>query len=173
MDAEIIVELFSRIKALERDVAELKQKLSGTESASGISDETLYGKIVSPKPLIPDPERKRDTTRYSFDGVVYSKKGLVYAVVKRYVAEHPEITRAELKRVFDRSLQGSLGVVENVEIAKQRGDAEFRVRFFANEDEILHLVDGDMVVCTQWGILNIPRFLIVAERLGYQINAIL
>ena len=173
MDAEIIVELFSRIKALERDVAELKQKLSGMENPSGLSDETPYGKIVSAKPLIPDPERKRDTTRYSFDGVVYSKKGLVYAVVRRYVTEHPEITRAELKRVFDRSLQGSLGVVENVEIAKQRGDAEFRVRFFANEDEILHLVDGDMVVCTQWGILNIPRFLIVAERLGYQINAIL
>ena len=104
---------------------------------------------------------------------MYSKKGLVYAVVRRYVTEHPEITRAELKRVFDRSLQGSLGVVENVEIAKQRGDAEYHVRFFANEDETLHLVDGDMVVCTQWGILNIPRFLIVAERLGYQINAIL
>ena len=173
MDAEIIVELFSRIKALERDVAELKQKLSSTENTAGISNETPYGKTVISKPLIPDPERKRDTTRYSFDGVVYSKKGLVYAVVKRYVAEHPEITRAELKRVFDRSLQGSLGVVENVEIAKQRGDAEFRVRFFADEKEILHLVDGDMVVCTQWGILNIPRFLIVAERLGYQIKAVL
>ena len=52
MDAEIIVELFSRIKALERDVAELKQKLSGMENPSGLSDETPYGKIVSSKPLI-------------------------------------------------------------------------------------------------------------------------
>lgn len=176
MDAEIIVELLSRIKALERDVAELKQKISDMDNPSASAPPPSPPQYdvhrMSSKPLIPDPERKRDTTRYTFDGAVCSKKGLVYAVVKRYVADHPEITRAGLKRVFDRSLQGSLGVVENVEIAKQRGEMEYRVRFFADEDEILHLRDGDMVVCTQWGILNIPRFLAVAKQLGYQIEAI-
>ena len=176
MDAEIIVELLSRIKSLERDVALLNQRVSDIQKNLDAKDgsesptETFppHG-IMSSKPLI---ERKRDTTRYAFDGGIYSKKGLVYAVVKRYVSDHPEITRAEFKRVFDKSLQGSLGVVENVEIAKQRGDAEYRVRFFSNEAEILHLRDGDMVVCTQWGILNIPRFLTVARQLGYQIEAI-
>ena len=176
MDAEIIVELLSRIKTLERDVALLSQRISdiqkildaknGSESPPEI---LAPNSIMSSKTLI---ERKRDTTRYAFDGGVYPKKGVVYAAVKRYVIDHPEITRAELKRVFDKSLQGSLGVVENVEIAKQRGDAEYRVRFFADEDEILHLRDGDMIVCTQWGILNIPRFLTVAKQLGYQITAI-
>lgn len=172
MDAEIVVELLSRIKALERDIAELKQKISDMENVSGIPDKALlYDHDASPK-LFSEPERKRDTTRYAFDGGVYTKKGLVYAVVKRYIADHPEASCADLKRVFDKSLQGSLGVVEKVEIAKLRGEAEYRIRFFADEDEILHLCDGDMVVCTQWGILNIPRFLMVAGQMGYQINAI-
>lgn len=64
-------------------------------------------------------------------------------------------------------------MVENVGIAKRRGEAEYRIRFFADEDKILHLRDGDMVVCTQWGIMNIPRFLAVAEQLGYQIKPVL
>ena len=176
MDAEIIVELFSRIKTLERDVALLSQRVSdiqkivdaknGSESFPELS---APRGIMSSKPLI---ERKRDTTRYAFDGGVYTKKGLVYAVVKQYVADHPEISCAELKGVFDKSLQGSIGVVEKVEIAKLRGDEEYRRRFFADNHEILHLGDGDMVVCTQWGILNIPRFLTVANQLGYQITAI-
>ena len=172
MDAEIVVELLSRIKALERDVAELKRKMSGMENGPAPSfEEPPLDGMISSKPFI--PERKRDTTRYAFEGGVYSKKGLVYAVVARYVAEHPDITCDGLKCVFDKSLQGSLGVVERADIAKRRGDAEYRVRFFADENEVLHLRDGDMVVCTQWGILNIPRFLMVAKQLGYQISAIL
>lgn len=171
MDAEIVVELFGRIKALERDVAELKQKLFLDESRLGeyIGEEPAF--IMRSKRLTPD-RSTRDTTRYAFNGRVYTKKGLVYAVVKNYVDGRPNITRGDLKRVFDKSLQGSLGVVENVELAKRRGDAEYRVRFFTDEDKILHLADGDMVVCTQWGIMNIPRFLAVAEQLGYQIKAI-
>ena len=172
MDAEIVVELLGRIKALERDVAELKQKLAEMERGPAPTAPIPQRGAVPMDSGSFAPERRRDTTRYAFDGAVYSKKGLVYAVVKRYVSDHPEVTCADLRLVFDRSLQGSLGVVEKVEIAKMRGDTEYRVRYFAAENEILHLRDGDMVVCTQWGILNIPRFLTVAKQLGYQIEAI-
>lgn len=173
MDAEIVVELLSRIKALERDVEELKRSLSGlkdfsAEPPSAAQPAGIYGAQDRELPH----RHTRDTTRYLFGGSVYSKKGLVYAVVRRYVDDHPGLLRADLKRAFDKSLQGSLGVVEDAKTAKLRGDEEYRVRFFAEEDQILHLWDGDMVVCTQWGIMNIPRFLAVAEQLGYQIKAI-
>ena len=67
-------------------------------------------------------------------------------------------------------MQGSIGVVEYEVIAKQRKD--YQVRFFEKEDEILRLVDGNMLVCSQWGILNISNFIKRAEQLGYEIEQI-
>ena len=63
---------------------------------------------------------------------------------------------------------------------KTKGDS-----FFANneykceiinelpEDEIIRLKDGNMLVCSQWGILNIPNFIKRAEQLNYKINQII
>ena len=105
-----------------------------------------------------------------FEGNVYLKNRLVLAVVQKYVQENPDVTRTNLKQVFSKTLQGSLGVVEDVEIASQRRDYE--VRFFTKENEIIRLTDGDMYVCNQWGILNIPNFLKAAENIGYIIESI-
>ena len=55
-------------------------------------------------------------------------------------------------------------------IARQRKD--YQVRFFEKEDEVLRLVDGNMLVCSQWGILNISNFIKRAEQLGYKIEQI-
>ena len=107
---------------------------------------------------------------YMFNGNVYLKNKLVLAVLQDYVANNMEVTCYELKSAFDKSLQGSIGVVEYEDIAKQRKD--YQVRFFSKEDEILRLSDGNMIVCSQWGILNIPNFIKRAEQLGYKIEQI-
>ena len=60
--------------------------------------------------------------------------------------------------------------MEYEHIAKQRKD--YQVRFFAKEDEILQLIDGNMFVCSQWGVLNISNFIKRAEQLGYKIEQI-
>ena len=73
--------------------------------------------------------------------------------------------------IFDKSLQGSIGVVEYENIAMQRKD--YQVRFFEKEDEILRLVDGNMMVCSQWGVLNISNFIKRAEQLDYTIEQII
>lgn len=67
-------------------------------------------------------------------------------------------------------MQGSIGVVEYENIAKQRKD--YQVRFFDKEDEVLKLKDGNMLVCSQWGIMNISNFIKRAEQLGYTIEQI-
>lgn len=114
--------------------------------------------------------QSRDKTRYMFNGNVYLKNRLVLAVVKDYVAKNKGIACSQLKTVFDKSLQGSIGVVESESVARQRKD--YNVRFFAKDDEILRLIDGNMVVCSQWGVLNIANFTKRAEQLGYQIEQI-
>lgn len=196
--SSIILEMLKRIQKLENEVETLKQiqketndiikKIDLDKVLTAKSDpladydddeEPQKPTSYTPKMLcrtnfVPDeqprPANKRDTTKYMFNGNIYLKNRLVLAIVCDYAKTHAGITRDEMKAVFSKSLQGSIGVVENAETVIQRRD--YRVRFFAADDEILHLSDGDMYVCSQWGILNIPNFLLRANQLGYTITDI-
>ena len=154
---ELILDMLNRIVKLEKEVELLKK-------------EKISSEVISKETFVEERPVQRDKTRYMFNGNVYLKNKLVLAVIKDYVSKNQTITCNELKTVFDKSLQGSIGVVENEIIAKQRKD--YQVRFFGKEDEILRLVDGNMLVCSQWGILNISNFIKRAEQLGYKIEQI-
>ena len=154
---ELILDMLNRIVKLEKEVELLKKEKKPSE-------------MISKEPFIEERPQQRDKTRYMFNGNVYLKNKLVLAVIKDYVSKNEAITCNELKTVFDKSLQGSIGVVEYESIAKQRKD--YQVRFFEKEDEILRLVDGNMLVCSQWGILNISNFIKRAEQLGYEVQQI-
>ena len=104
-----------------------------------------------------------------FDGKVLPKNRLVLAIIKKYVAEN-DVTFEELCGVFDRSLQGSLGVVELLENAKKVADGP--KRYFMKEEDVLTLNGLKVVVCTQWGIFNIVKFIKRAESLGFKIETI-
>ena len=162
---ELILDMLNRILKLEKEIELLKNTSRITELPTpSISTSTNY-----PEPLN-EQKVQRDKTRYMFDGNIYLKNKLVLAIVKDYLSKNPAVACKELKTIFDKSLQGSIGVVEYESVATQRKDYE--VRFFAKEDEILRLVDGNMLVCSQWGILNIPHFIRRAEQLGYNIEQI-
>ncbi len=158
--ANIILEMLDRIKKLEKEVADLKNQQTGNLSASEMPFAKSESRVTS----------KRDTTRYLFKGNIYLKNRLVLAVVQDYVKHNPNITRKELKNTFSKSIQGSLGVVELVEVANERKDC--RIRYFTKDDEVIRLCDGDVYVCSQWGVLNIPNFVKFAEQLGYNIESI-
>ena len=166
--ANIILEMLDRIKKLEIEVEKLKQS-KGEEDNAPVESYISKMSMAKSSNFI-SPSNKRDTTRYMFEGNVYLKNRLVLAVVQKYVKENPSVARAELKQIFSKSLQGSIGVVENVEIATLRHDCD--VRFFTKDNEIVRLHDGDMYVCNQWGVLNIPNFIKAAEQLGYNIESI-
>lgn len=163
--ANIILEMLDRIKTLEKEVEQLKR-----ERAVPLATALSPAFAREGETFAAPPPAKRDTTRYTFENNVYLKNRLVLAVVRAYLRDTPEITREELKLVFPKSLQGSIGVVENAEVAKTRSDCA--VRFFAKPEEVLHLTDGDMYVCSQWGILNIPNFIKIAKQLDYKIESI-
>ena len=157
---ELILDMLNRIIKLEKEVELLKGN-------TVIQEKNLQEEVILEEKPLP----QRDKTRYMFNGNIYLKNKLVLAVVKDYVSKNQILTCEELKNVFDKSLQGSIGVVESEYVAKQRKD--YQVRFFTKEDEVLKLVDGTMYVCTQWGILNIPNFVRRAEQLGYKIEQII
>lgn len=158
----VILEMQSRIIQLEQEVAQLKQQMATVSLLNSVAENDSKESA--------NTVRTRDKTRYIFREVAYLKNRLVLAVVQAFVAENYPISKEELLRVFPKQLQGSIGVVADIETAKQRKD--YDLRFFTDDDEIVHLSNGEMVVCSQWGILNIPNFVEHARTLGYEIKEI-
>lgn len=107
----------------------------------------------------------RDKTRFCLT-TKFLQKQACSCGYKKYVKENnPDFEK--LQQVFDKSLQGSLNVIETVENASRIKDATKR---YFMKDEI-ELKDGKkVVVCTQWGIFNIVKFEKIAESLGYMIQ---
>lgn len=186
---EKIIELLEK---LCKEVSEIKRAVLNAKSDSTTAEAEVKGEPVdlSDEDLAIDlsledvsmldishdelfatqPVKTRDKTRYLYKERLCLKNRLVYEVVSDYVKSNPQTTREKLKRVFPKNLQGSLGVVENAEVAENRGD--YKVRFFADNGEELQLADGKMYVCSQWGIVNIPRFLKRAAALGFKIEEV-
>ena len=128
--------------------------------------------IVLQKQTTPPQKQEaanRDKTKYMFEGKVYPKNRLVLAIVKRY-AENNNPTFEELSEVFDKSLQGSLGVVELYDDAAKVSDAQ--KRYFMKDEDVLTLQNQKVVVCTQWGIFNIVKFVKRAQALQFDIETI-
>lgn len=130
--------------------------------------EALVLKKQKPQEPKSDGVSNRDKTKYMFEGKVYPKNRLVLAIITKYVQTNNP-TYSQLCTCFDKSLQGSLSVVETFENASKISDA--KKRYFMNN--ILELCDGTkVVVCTQWGIFNITRFIKQANALGFEIDMI-
>lgn len=100
---------------------------------------------------------KRDLTKYEFNGQKLSKGRYVLAVVTDYVLKNPSVCLDDLKAKFPDNLQGSYGVVESLDKAKEIA-AGGRKRHFINDDEVISLPDAEIAVCSQWGLTNITKF---------------
>lgn len=145
----------------ELEILNLKQRVEELEKL-------LLVKTAQPK--TPDNLiSNRDKTKYMFEGKVYPKNRLVLAIIKQYATKNNSSFK-DLSEVFDKSLQGSLGVVELYENAIKTSDAA--KRYFLKEEDVLNLSGEKVVVCTQWGIFNIVKFVKRAQALGFNIETI-
>lgn len=109
--------------------------------------------------------RKRDTTKYQFNGQIFSKGRLVHAVVSDYVARNPQVTFKELKSSFPDQWQAGgskaasravfVRLSEAVQLFEDKGH---RRHFIKNDDDHIHLADEVIAVSNQWGIGNILGF---------------
>lgn len=118
--------------------------------------------------------RKRnghDRTKFSVNGgPLLSKRSFVHSVVCLYVKDHPEATFKDLEFQFPSSIiSKERGVVRPYELvkkwAKETGN-DILTRYCTKEDEIIRLDDGmEIVVNSQWGTTNFPKFLAIAKQL--------
>lgn len=157
----IILELMDRVSALEDEVKQLKDE----RTVSDVIE-------IEPEDIVSSGNSSgRDTTKYILDGKKYAKNRLVLAVIQKYMSLHPGISATELIAAFDKSLQGSLGVVRTLDDVK-RNCSDYKTRFFANPDELIQTRTQPCVVCTQWGIANIGNIVAIAKQYEIDIQAV-
>lgn len=135
------------------------RRYRGEDGQVYVVTDTYFGKTHTGK----------DTTKYLFNNTVFAKNRLVLAIVGSYVEDHPNISYAELKKVFPDDLQGSYGVFIAQSDADEILSNSGYKRHFIEPDEIIQLSDEKIAICSQWGKGNIKRFLSKAKKLGYKI----
>lgn len=160
----IILELLERVSVLEEEVRLLKS------NKSTISPLTEQGESIEKSYSIPT-SNGRDTTKYMLDGVRYGKNRLVLAIVKKYMESHPNTSASSLMLTFDKSLQGSLGVIRTVaDVRISYSDSE--KRFFLRNEEIIKTTTEPCAVCSQWGSFNINNAIARAKELGIDVKVL-
>lgn len=155
---------------IELEINNLKKRIEVLEQLFNVNTNIIQNTTNTNRNLAVDSTSNRDKTKYIFNGKVLPKNRLVLNVIKEYVKQNNP-TLSELQRTFDKTLQGSRIVVENLELVKNISD--YKKRYFCNNDDIILLKDNTKAcVCTQWGIFNIKKFLLVAKNLGFNIDEI-
>lgn len=176
-----LLNAYRHLNALNRYVALNIEKnpqdrnWANTRSAINTFGKALYKTEYEKVKLPRESTSSRDFSKYNFNGKTYGKSRLVLAVVRQYVEDYQPSTLEELKVAFPDDLQGSLGVVRDINDVsdKYKGIGGVK-RYFVNEDETIHLSSGEkVVVCTQFGAENAERFIEhVINTLGYIIQKV-
>ncbi len=130
--------------------------------------------IVTPNVEVPEPQEKSkkrvyDYTTYSLNGGSFlGKNKFVYAVVSTYVEQYPNISFAELEKIFRPEMQGSFGVIRTMDYIREKN---YEGRRYFKEEEY-QLVSGDGIkfaVSTEWGKDNLPNIVTLAKKLGFKV----
>ncbi len=115
----------------------------------------------------------RDKTKYIFNGMTLGKGRLVFEIVKYFNENNPSLSFYELLSRFPPALQGSTGVINQLDAVNQKYAHAPQKRHFMEKKDILQSADGiNFVVSTEWSIGNINRIIELAHKENYNIEII-
>ena len=154
-------DLEMKFEDLRRQFAKLSHDMTEIQMKLGARNV-----IVQEEPV----QAKKDITRYKIDGRMLNKRQLVLECIQKYVREHPEITFHEMQEIFPDYIQGSLGVLRSVEEAERYKDATGH--YFFEDANIVTLKGMQYVICKDWTVKNINRFINVMRSLGQEIDIV-
>ena len=116
----------------------------------------------------------RDNTKYQFNGQIYGKGQLVFAVISQYIKDQ-EPTFQRLVDVFGKLEVGTKECVISLATFEEKlavSDDVLR-RYFKNDSQKLRTKDGvEVLVNSQWGIGNIRNFVGYSKKLGFEVLAV-
>lgn len=163
---------FSGSKCLEKSDDIGKSIRHYFPAGRGAANPVKYLNIDSPQPREQNLARKKDSTKYQFNGMTLGKGRLVLEVIRKHSLDHPSLCFGELEDAFPQSLQGSGGVFARSEDADKILAESGRKRHFLNADELIKISDAIIAVSSQWGAGNIDKFVERARINGYEIESV-
>ena len=112
-----------------------------------------------------------DNTRFSLNGGPFlTKRQFVLSVVSQYIKDNPSVTLNDLEARFPSAIASKVrGIVRawsQVKLWAEENGPDIIGRYCSKENERITLHDGtEIVVNSQWGSKNFPRFLALAKQL--------
>lgn len=169
--AEEILRLYLEFEGLEGEIVDKALQKIDIEIFYKNNNVTKAVQEPSEKSSTHTIKTGHDNTRFSLNGGAYMpKRYFVHSVIAQYIKDNPGVTYDELETRFPSEIASKVrGVVRTFaqvkEWARQNGP-DILTRYCTKENEILSLHDGtEIVVNSQWGSKNFPRFLALAKKI--------
>ena len=159
-----VSQLLTKIAEMIKDDNHLGDIVESTIALSAVTNLKAFD-----GPLVMKKSRTLEVN--TFNGMEIKGKGrLCHAIVKSYVEQHPNITIAELKSVFN---VPKCEVVESLEMALTVKDSSGKAGgdYYIKENDQIKTKEGLVVVWSYWPERFYAPFMeIVRKRLGYKIG---
>jgi len=152
----------------------LESHATGFDTPANVIERLLnhYEGVEPEMSIIPVNVKKKDTTKYKFNGTVYGKSRLVLAVMAAYVEDNVGIDLTRLYLEFPKEIQGSIGVFNELGAVQEKYSNKANKRHFVKDGDLISVGQDYIVVCTEWGAGNIDNFIEKMKQLNYDISPI-
>jgi hypothetical protein len=139
------------IKVEDKDsIYQLLTKFAGTcRKDLGISEDAVDEKIIAQtvQTLSSTGKKKRDMTKFEFDGKSYPKNQYIFTVIKNYADSHPGLSLEDFQKVIPHTTEFRKDVWVTIKKAKEIEERDRR-RHYMNPDQVIELSDETICVTT-------------------------
>lgn len=140
-------------------------------------DPTIKAKTNS---TISNSGKKKDYSRYSFDGKELSKAAYAYTVIKNFIDENPDIALDQFpKKVIEKNFNGKRSNIYEVwktyseAIDQYKQNTKYK-RYYVtkggdylnDKDMVIKLKDAEICISNQWDLTGITDFIAHMKKLG-------
>jgi hypothetical protein len=174
--------LMNKIAEIVNDDANLGTIVEATLELSAVTNLKAFD---APKKVLSRQGPRQENT---LNGVTYKGKGLyIRAIVEDYVTKHPEITLAELQKVFNVEVSSEvfengvridrrkINIIQNIEDVLStykwtKGEGQYGYEFYVKEDLLIKLKDASVAVWSYWPKRYYEPMRDICRKLGYQMQ---
>ena len=132
----------------KNSIFQLLTKFAGTcRKDLGISEDTVDEKIIEQtvQTLSSTGKKKRDMTKFEFDGKLYAKNQYIFRVVKHYADTHPGLSLEDFQKVIPHTTEFRKDLWVPLKKAKEIEERD-RARHYLKPDQIIELTDETICV---------------------------